>query len=324
MHLLELPSELIILLFSHLESLQDLHAVTLTCRALSKIPTFLSTNHLLHLASSPHTGLQPYPHLLIAVKARQLADWAVQDVSHQQELLKAIKGGCEMVLQLGLKISPLTLNDLRRIHSARFNILIPLSEVLDPKYGPMSSDLTVCTNLVLALTNFWIYCDLFHHSITEAYSSSPVNPLPATTRVAWLRFCVPDANCNPKFAGQFDQLDLVHILGGLEAEAFKIVTGRTFAMHHILEPDAWCARCVFHTGLLALTLLKTRSASLHDIEILNITREKIKDGTHSYTNADSDDSDDEDTSNVESCAWRSMASDIMRSWNDDWESDDAT
>ncbi|KAG9014110.1 hypothetical protein FRB94_014202 [Tulasnella sp. JGI-2019a] len=47
MRLLDLPPEILIILPSHLESLQDLHALTLTCRAFSNIPTLIS-NDLLH------------------------------------------------------------------------------------------------------------------------------------------------------------------------------------------------------------------------------------------------------------------------------------
>ncbi|KAG9023058.1 hypothetical protein FRB95_013746, partial [Tulasnella sp. JGI-2019a] len=212
MHLLDLPPELLILLPIHLESLQDLHALTLTCRAFSNIPTLISNDLLVRLASSPHTGLQPYPHLLLATKARNLADWAVQDGSRRGELLQAIKGGCESVLRLGLKISPLSLNDLRYIHTARFDILIPLSEEMDPMYGPNSGLFTVCSNLVLTLTNFWIYCDLFHHSISEGYSPSPIKPLSALTRRLWFRFCIPDVNCNQDLRDQFEQVDLTVFL----------------------------------------------------------------------------------------------------------------
>lgn len=74
MRLLDLPSEIIIILPNHLESLQDLYSLTLTCRGFSNIATLCSSDVLLRLACSPHTGLQPYPHLLLAVKARYIAE----------------------------------------------------------------------------------------------------------------------------------------------------------------------------------------------------------------------------------------------------------
>ncbi|KAG9028801.1 hypothetical protein FRB95_006081 [Tulasnella sp. JGI-2019a] len=312
MHLLNLPTELLILLPALLESLQDLHALTLTCRALSNIPTLISNDILVRLALSPHTGLQPYPHLLLATKARKLADWAVQDDSRRKELLEAIKGGCESVLQLGLKISPLTLNDLRCIHTTRFNILIPLSEELDPTYGPKSGHLTFCNNLVLALTNFWIYCDLFHHNISEGCRPSLAKPLSALTRRLWFRFCVPDMNCNPDLYGQFEQLDLKQFLYDLQAEALKIATDG--ATTEYTEQDTWTARCVFYTGLPALTLLKARSPALTDLEIVHLTEEKIREGEYPYGDAGNDEPD----------AWESMNEDIRWSWYGEWESEDVT
>ncbi|KAG8861704.1 hypothetical protein FRB96_002662 [Tulasnella sp. 330] len=83
-------------------------------------------------------------------------------------------------------------------------VLIPLSEEIDPKYGPKSEALTVGNGLVLALTNFWIYCNLFHHSISETYLPSTVEALSAATRRDWLRFCIPDANCNKDFPDEYE------------------------------------------------------------------------------------------------------------------------
>ncbi|KAG9023056.1 hypothetical protein FRB95_013744 [Tulasnella sp. JGI-2019a] len=308
MQLIDLPPELLILLLIHLGSLQDIHALTLTCRAFSNIPTLISNDLLVRLASSPHTGLQPYPHLLLATKARKLADWAVQDDSCREELIEAIKGGCESVLRLGLRISPLTLNDLRYIHTARFDILIPLSEELD---APQSGLFTFCNNLMLALTNFWIYCDLFHHNISEGYRPSPVKPLSSLTRRLWFRFCVPDENCNPDLHGHHEQFDLKLFLYGLQERALKITTGRTVLAD--TERDTWTARWVFHTGLPALTLLKTRSPASTDLEIVTTTKAKFRE-RYPYG----------DASSVEQDTWESMDDDIRWGWYDEWECEDVT
>ncbi|KAG9010236.1 hypothetical protein FRB94_010764 [Tulasnella sp. JGI-2019a] len=230
MYLLDLPREILILILDYLESLQDLHALTLTCRAFSNIPSLINNELLVRLAFSPHTGLQPYPHLLLAVKARRVADWAVQDDSHREELFRVIKGGTEKVLHLGLRISPLTLDDLRHIHSARLNVLILLSVELDPRYGPKSGGL-ICSNLVLALTNFWIYCELFHHSVSVGYRPSAVKPLSITTRRAWVMYCIPDGNCHSAFHDQFEQLDLWTILPGLQNEILKIIARTMIAVN---------------------------------------------------------------------------------------------
>ncbi|KAG9028798.1 hypothetical protein FRB95_006078 [Tulasnella sp. JGI-2019a] len=167
-----------------------------------------------------------------------------------------------------------------------------------------------CNNLVLALTNFWIYCDLFHHTISEGYNPSSVRHLSATIRQAWFRFCVPDDTCNPGFDGQREQLDLIQILNGLQTEALDIIMGKTTTTR--MEPDTWIARCVFHTGLPALRLLKTRSPASTDIEIVNITKRKIREGDYPY-GASSDEPD----------AWHSMNNDIRWGWYYLWQSEEA-
>ncbi|KAG9014111.1 hypothetical protein FRB94_014203 [Tulasnella sp. JGI-2019a] len=167
-----------------------------------------------------------------------------------------------------------------------------------------------CNNLVLALTNFWIYCDLFHHTISEGYNSSPVRHLSATARQAWFRFCVPDDTRNPGFDGQREQLDLIQILNGLQTEALDIIMSKTTTTR--MEPDTWITRCVFHTGLPALRLLKTRSPASTDIEIVNITKRKIREGDYPY-GASSDEPD----------AWHSMNNDIRWGWYYLWQSEEA-
>ncbi|KAG9028797.1 hypothetical protein FRB95_006077 [Tulasnella sp. JGI-2019a] len=69
MRLLDLPPEILIILPSHLESLQDLHALTLTCRAFSNIPTLISNDLLVRLApvhirnyNLTHTYFSPRKH----------------------------------------------------------------------------------------------------------------------------------------------------------------------------------------------------------------------------------------------------------------------
>lgn len=77
---------------------------------------------------------------------------------------------------------------------------------------------------MLALTNFWIYCDLFHHTISETYLPQTFEPLSTATRRDWLKFCIPDANCNgDDFPDQYEQLDLQQFLYGLQTDTCNLM-----------------------------------------------------------------------------------------------------
>ncbi|KAG8881891.1 hypothetical protein FRB97_008938 [Tulasnella sp. 331] len=312
MKLLDLPREVLIILPNYLETLQDFHSLSLTCRTFHDVTSFPSSNLLFRLACSPYTGLQPYPHLLLATKARQLVDWAVQDDSRRDELLRAIKGGCDKVLKLGLKISPLTVEDLRRLHRARVDVLIPLSQEMDPICGPASrpkdaEEITVCENLILALTNFWLYCDMFHHRISASYSKSEVKPLSNETWLAWFRWCIPDTNCNKRDCkGQYEQLDLKQILPEMEAKLWPILTGSQTRQ----DPGKmWWVRCAFHTGLPALAVLKSKSADAISPEI-----QEVKDQIKLRINEGVDPAVVEEEDGENEDVWVTMVEDINCAW----------
>ncbi|KAG9009519.1 hypothetical protein FRB93_005456 [Tulasnella sp. JGI-2019a] len=261
MRLVDLPREVLILVPYYLETLQDLHSLMLTCHVLHETTSFPNSQLLLRLACSPYTGLQPYPHLLLAVKSRQLADWAVTDDSHRTKLHDTIREGPESMLKLALQVSPLTVDDLRRLHAARYDVLIPLSEQMDTRYGPgakLNKDWwTICENLVLSATNFWIYCDLFHHSLSAPYRSSNVTPLPAVMRRDWLKFCVPEER--PRKERQSDRIDLFYFLHNICDETVKVLTGvgtRTATPFTL----RWVTR-IFHTGIPALAFLVSKGAN---------------------------------------------------------------
>ncbi|KAG8995417.1 hypothetical protein FRB93_001145 [Tulasnella sp. JGI-2019a] len=70
-------------------------------------------------------SFEPFPGTLIAVKVRQLADWAVLDDVNRDQLEVAIHGD-EDILALALKNFPLTLKDLCRIRAVMSSIVMPL------------------------------------------------------------------------------------------------------------------------------------------------------------------------------------------------------
>lgn len=242
----------------------------------------------------------------MALKAKSLADWAVINTENQTELHEAIKRGYHVLFDLARNVSPLTVPDLRRLHHARYNVLLPLSEEMEPDYGPSSCDikeLTICNNIILALTNFWIYCELFHHTIHPRYWRLPNEPqppaLPATFRADWLRYCVPDVNCNADMKGQFEQLDLQYILDNM-IDSFQ---GRN-VQYGTLD-EVW-TRAAFHTGIPGLaSLLKSRNPTtiIPEVkDVRDIADVKVREGFKLETLTDSE------------AEWHSLLMDIHEAW----------
>ena len=106
-------------------------------------------------------------------------------------LLEAIKGGNDGLLKLAVEVTRLSLEDARRIHKSKLDIINPLSRILDWEVGPgyqgrkLEDDevelMTICEDVEQALHNYVIYCELFHHNVDTALEPS----LP----IEWMVYC---------------------------------------------------------------------------------------------------------------------------------------
>ncbi|KAG8849038.1 hypothetical protein FRB96_000938 [Tulasnella sp. 330] len=300
MHLLDLPTEVLLLILSYFETFRDLYCLAITCRTSFSVVSF--PGHILHLAHSS-TEFQPYPHLLLATKSRSLADWAVSEISHRAQLLNAIEGGCEAVLQLGLEKSPLTFEDLCNIHRTRINVIDPLSEALYPQCRPEART----DDVMLALINFWIYCDLFHHTISSSYSILTVAPLSNETRLAWLRFCIPDAVCNPQYKVvrpyPTQQQSLTEVIRHVWRDVCERLTGKDNPKPAWV---GWWVRCALHAGIPTLSLINSKDAKAIPPEIKAVeeqARQMIQGGVEPDVV--------EYTFKAETGSWLSLYRDIM-------------
>jgi len=141
-----LPRDLLKTLPGYLHTLADFRALILTSRYLYIQCEAVTADELFTLATRPETGLQPYPHLLIAVKARALSNYAAQSPKNTTELHKAIKKGPESLLEFGLKISPLTKDDSVQLCWPRsYQLLDILRIVLEYDRCTISTVDVVCT-----------------------------------------------------------------------------------------------------------------------------------------------------------------------------------
>ncbi|KAI9934864.1 hypothetical protein ASPWEDRAFT_175589 [Aspergillus wentii DTO 134E9] len=200
--LLGLPTELLLLLSGHLYSLKDLYTLVLTSKRLYYIYKDTS-KHVLRLAvKSPL--LEPSPHFLVAFTARRVADWAVQSNERKQKLHQTLGGGMQSLLSLAIEVvdDGITLDDIRQAWKYKMDVLNPLSEEIDMICGPSSYDddgeildnMIICHDTEIALYNWIIFGDLFHHSISAIYDDPrpAITPLSSATRFKFLIDCLPD------------------------------------------------------------------------------------------------------------------------------------
>ena len=210
MRLLELPSDIINLLPTYLYSITDLHSLSSTCKALhivyasspAKLPPVLP-----RLYGQPL--LPPHPHLLLAATARQVADWAIRSRANRTALYEALSEGNDGLLKLSEQVAAVSLQDMRNLHDLKYNLLNPLARIVDIEAGPqMVRDQgndpdnysgTIVPDPDIALLNYWIYCELFHHNVDQILSVSARTapaPKPLGLKICrrWVAYCVPDVN----------------------------------------------------------------------------------------------------------------------------------
>ena len=292
MQLTDLPAELIANLPDYLHSLDDLHSLISTSRlfyntcantAAAFPPTFAK--------KYGQSLFPPHPHLLLAGTARQVADWAVQSEENRQQLYDAITRGNEGLLDLALQVARLSLNDVRAIHQAKFDVINPLSRVLDSECGQGERQRyrdsganepdvwTVCENVDQALYNYLIYCELFHHSIDAALDPSlGIVPLSTELRMHWIAQCMPDANCEASPEGQqYQMLDYCHMA---QSDGFlnfskmpdlllgkpQALAGENGPVYEGLSPqEILFVSVVEHRGLLTLRILQADEATRQEL-----------------------------------------------------------
>ncbi|MCJ1248237.1 hypothetical protein MMC30_005454, partial [Trapelia coarctata] len=157
--------------------------------------------------------LPPYPQLLLAATARQLADWTVLSPSNRGTLFATLLGGPDALLELAARVSRLRLRDIREVYAKKGTLLVPLATIVEADSGREShrveaeanghdyvaeeDSYAVCSDPFGALLNYWIYSELFHHTIDSALAGVTdakelPAPLGAETRRRFVAYCVPD------------------------------------------------------------------------------------------------------------------------------------
>ncbi|KAJ7164682.1 hypothetical protein C8R43DRAFT_1061882 [Mycena crocata] len=271
-----LPPELLFNLPAYLHNIEDLLSLSLTCRTLYRTCANPEPKLVLQLAEkSGRTFFRPHPHFLLGATARQLADWAVKDDDHRHLLEVAIQGGVDKLLGLALEVATLTMDDIRRLHKYKCDVLNVLNRRLDLSAGPGSGNpMTVCNDPETTLLSWIIYGELFHHSLELAYLPLPEHkPLSSVIRYKWFVYCMPDVNSFrymefgdvPDFFKKYRQDDDDRFQQLSMSEAFRqmlapsmwreeLVASPSFLSTHPDLRDSFIS-CVMHMGMRSLEVL---------------------------------------------------------------------
>ena len=209
MKLLDLPADIINILPQYIDSIYDLYNVLLTCKTFhtaykdsnAKLPPILPRPDGQFL-------FQPHPRLLLTVVARQIGDWAVSSHANRYKLYQSLLHGYEGLLSLAECVALVSLSDLQRLHDVKYSLLNPLTRLVDFEVGPAmvrnqeidpaEYGLTICEHPDIAVLNYIVYCELFHHYVDDILSSpdgiSPPKPLEPGIRHRFIAYCLPDKN----------------------------------------------------------------------------------------------------------------------------------
>jgi len=210
MNLLDLPSDIISLLPTYFHSITDLYALLSTCRALYNVFAFSEVRLppiLPRLYGRPL--LPPHPHLILVGTARQVADWATASRGNRAVLYESLLEGNCGLFKLSQKVARVSLKDMRDLNNLKYSLLNPLTRTVDVEGGPEmvreegndpdNYSWTIVRDPDIALLNYWIYCELFHHNVDEILThstrtSSQPKALDLKTRRRWIAYCMPDIN----------------------------------------------------------------------------------------------------------------------------------
>ncbi|KAJ7644309.1 hypothetical protein FB45DRAFT_1053090 [Roridomyces roridus] len=258
MALVELPAKLLLGFPQYLHSLEDLFSLFSTCRTLYNACS--NPDPKTSLASLRDLDAYSF-----------VADWAVQDDDRRYRLEVAIHGGADKLLDLALDVAELTMDDIRRLHAFKRDVLNPLNRKLDVAAGP-SSDLpfTVCSDPETALLSWAIYGELFHHSYDLLFQPlSEFKPLSSVMRYKWFVYCMPDGNSfdymefqaseHPAFFQEFKEEDDKFQQLSMNQAIEQFLNRKLWqdSLGLVLEDEVrdLCVSCVMHMGWKSLEFL---------------------------------------------------------------------
>lgn len=214
MGLLELPTELLLQLPQHLRDIEDFTNLSSSCRTFHEKLRDTSPNTILTLAAaSSRMFFRPCPHFLVAATARQIGQWALLSKNNYEDLRHAFYGGMESLLDLCVAKAGLTMDDIRRLHSLRFETINPASDMIDkcagkqwydvPDFwnGGRSDAFTIDVEPERSLFQIIIYGELFSSTMDAIIEPDSERYFELHMRLDYIKYCIPDYMCWSGYQG---------------------------------------------------------------------------------------------------------------------------
>lgn len=205
MKVIDLPTELLADIPNHLDSFNDWYSLIRTCghfynACTNTKATFAPSQITIEEASH----WSPPRSMFLIGSARKVADWAIENTANRRRLHEAISRGLdgrfdlygrqeEEIFDLCVDVIRMGFAELRAIYHARREVVDPISRMID------QSNLGDWHGTREVLCHFMQYCELFHHSIDQAYGQLPagVQPLEDSVRRNFMAYCIAEISCCP-------------------------------------------------------------------------------------------------------------------------------
>lgn len=215
MNLLDLPTDILILLPKYLHNIEDYTSFSSTCTKLRDCLATASPQTILHLAAAQSTTFfRPSPFVLVAATAREVGHWARQSAANEQLLAQRLEDGVSALLDLALVHCNcgLTLARLRELHAMRSGTLRVVEDMIDkcvgeqwkaqPDFweGGVDDAYTICADASDTLFHLVIYGELFGPDmdaiLQQQQQQQDHRRLSVATRLEFIKYVVPDFACH--------------------------------------------------------------------------------------------------------------------------------
>lgn len=216
--LLDLPDELLLQLPMYMYNIEDFKNASSACRRLRAVFADTLPKTILRLASSSApTFFSPHPDFLVLAVARQIATWALASDAEREaraeRLVEAFREGTKGILALSLQDDVegvgLTMDDIRRMYEARFNIINPLNKRIDAMigndwydqpdfwYGGVEDAFTLYADVPSAIFQLLTYGEMFGSTMASYLQPCDKRKpgLGIETRIEFVKYCIPDSIC---------------------------------------------------------------------------------------------------------------------------------
>jgi hypothetical protein len=177
-----------------------------SCRILRAVFANTKPNTILGLAAAQsRVFFRPDPYFLVAATASQVGQWGLQSTQNTEVVRDAFRNGIEELLELCLSVTGLTMEDVRRLQLARFDLINPVEDLIDRMagkqwyetpdfwYGGVCDAYTINCEPMRTTFQYIIYGEIFGPSMSALLQ--PELSLPRYSldvRLDYMRYCVPD------------------------------------------------------------------------------------------------------------------------------------